>query len=781
MFVDIHNNLRKKCMSNMKRRYTAAAAMMMVMGLCASASAAFDENLNDYTLDTMVVEADAIKNKFGDTITEQSYYRTGGDVKVITREEIEKRHYVDMTEAIKRIPGITFKNPGYRGGEYGAGQYNNTIAINGDDRVIILVDGRRVDNSASQRFGSDSSGKSKSVGVDINQVVNMEAVDKIEVIKGPGASVYGADATGGVINIITRKGSQTNRGTIDIATGSWKKHVYNLSYSGSAGDDNSWHYFVSATRQMSGDSKYHDNLTGKDYDYVGTRYKEENVNVRVDKDFNEKQNLRIWYNHQNGKDGYPISTRDNRYWTQEGWDATIDRYYNQNLAGATNNPGYRNWFALDALGGAYNANNNNDIDISYTFDKDNGMESFIRVYQQKHTYWGGRDYSIPFEGGEGFPGNPNFNEWLSTHKQDSTGVTRYHKEKNRGVELQYGKSVGVNDLLMSVTYDKSNYDKKSLSRSTKLWETGTTERSSVLGYIQDKIHINDKWDVTPALRYSHYSSFTSNVKDRKGSLVKYNDKGDSTTITPTINTQYAFDDTMSAYLGWTKVYRPIKPDSLTVETPNGGKLKDEEGNVWTLGLRKDLDDKTSIAVHYDFTDMSNAVTGYSVRRKGETDFTSKSVNAKETKKSFNLTVDHNFDENWSLGLAYTYLKDEWKAKDGMEFDPEINVEEGNVNALINSLRPKNHYIANLSFEKGRWYSGLLANWYTGMNTTAFTTNRALILDWNVNYEVNKDLTAYVSVNNLTNQGYETYFNNWSGVGSFGMSGRAIMVGMKYSF
>lgn len=93
----------------MKRRYTAAAAMMMVMGLCASASAAFDENLNDYTLDAMVVEADAVKNKFGDTITEQSYYRTGGDVKVITREEIEKRHYVDMTEAIKRIPGITFK------------------------------------------------------------------------------------------------------------------------------------------------------------------------------------------------------------------------------------------------------------------------------------------------------------------------------------------------------------------------------------------------------------------------------------------------------------------------------------------------------------------------------------------------------------------------------------------------------------------------------------------------------------------------------------------------
>lgn len=54
-----------------------------------TAYAAFDENLNTYTLDAVIVNADRTKNQFGDTITEQSYYRTGGDVKVITREEIE--------------------------------------------------------------------------------------------------------------------------------------------------------------------------------------------------------------------------------------------------------------------------------------------------------------------------------------------------------------------------------------------------------------------------------------------------------------------------------------------------------------------------------------------------------------------------------------------------------------------------------------------------------------------------------------------------------------------
>lgn len=226
-----------------------------------SVLAAYDENLNTYTLDTVVVNADRTKNQFGDTITEQSYYRTGGDVKVITREEIEKRHYTDVTEAIKRIPGVTFQNPGYRGGEYGYQFYNNGVSINGDTRVVILVDGRRVDNAASGRIDDyGEANGSKSTGVNIDQVTNMENIDKIEVIKGPGASAYGADATGGVINIITRKGGSENKGSIDLATGSWKKHHYAINYSGSAGNDKSWHYFVSANRDMSGDTKYHDSL-----------------------------------------------------------------------------------------------------------------------------------------------------------------------------------------------------------------------------------------------------------------------------------------------------------------------------------------------------------------------------------------------------------------------------------------------------------------------------------------------------------------------------------------
>lgn len=800
----------------MKRRYTAAAAMMMVMGLCASASAAFDENLDDYTLDTMVVEADAVKNKFGDTITEQSYYRTGGDVKVITREEIEKRHYTDVTEAIKRIPGVSFQNCGYRGGEYGFNSYNNSMAINGDTRVIILVDGRRVDNSTSTRFGSTTNGGTRTMA-DLNQIINVEAIDKIEVIKGPGASVYGADATGGVINIITRKGGVENKGTIDLATGSWHKHVYNISYAGSAGDDKSWHYFISANRDMSGDTGYKDGIVGSNGSLGGSKWKEDGVNFRVDKDFNDKQNLKVWYNFKEGKDGYPIAVPNMKYWNEKDWNdiifkATVgqldanNKLVGSTLTGDAKNPGYHNLYALDGqVYGSFSRFKNNDWDVQYTFNKENGMESFIRVYDQNHRY-AHRDKYQWYVNGRGaadaykaaFPNgatNEQLSQWISQNLApfpdgdqekvkewlEKTGgaaqePTSWHEEKNRGVQLQYAKTVGVNDIIASVTYDKAKNFSKRINNATGEITTSHVDRKSTTAYIQDKIHLSDKWDITPSLRYAKYSAFeTTNDKG------KTQGKGDTRLLTPVINTQYMFDDTSSMYFGWTKVFRPLKQgDYTSVDGVFKTPLDDEKGDAWTLGLRKDLSDKTSVAVHYDWTRMSNAIATLPVFVEGEIKNTA--VNAKEDKQSFNLTVDHQFDEHFTLSASYSHMKDKWMAKNGWVLDPSWGYKNpADINTAINSLRPQNHYSLNLSYENGKLYTGLLTNWYTGCSDYAFTNNRFLVLDWNMNYEINKDLTAYVIVSNLTNEAYETSYNSWNGVGSSAMPGRCWMVGMKYTF
>ncbi|MDY6303064.1 MAG: TonB-dependent receptor [Succiniclasticum sp.] len=226
----------------------------------------------------------------------------------------------------------------------------------------------------------------------------------------------------------------------------------------------------------------------------------------------------------------------------------------------------------------------------------------------------------------------------------------------------------------------------------------------------------------------------------------------------------------------------MKARDYSIKTPNGDSLRDEEGNVYTIGIRKDIGDKTNVSVHYDWTDMSNAVTYYSVWDSSAADFANKAVNAREKKKSFNITMDHQFDDHWNLSLAYTYLHDKWQAKDGMQFDPDISLNSNsNVNTMINQLRPANHYTANVSYENGKWYTGLLANWYTGASKEAFTHSRALVLDWNVNYDFRKDMSAYLTITNLTNQAYENAYSAYNGLGAAPQPGRAIMIGMKYKF
>lgn len=799
----------------------AAVIALTTMGGVDQVHAAFDENLNMYTLDAVVVEADRTKNKFGDTITEQSYYRTGGDVKVITREEIEKRHYTDMTEAIKRIPGVTFASPGYRGGQYGYAPYSNSMSINGDSRVVVLIDGRRVDNSASTRFGTSNADGTR-VMVDLNQLISMENVEKIEVIKGPGASIYGADATGGVINIITRQGGEQDVGTIDLSTGSWDKHVYGLTYSGSAGNDKSWKYFISASRQMSGDTKYHDGITDKNYTYKGTHYDEESASIRVDKDLGNDKKLSIFFNHMNGKDGYPLTAPDHRYMNQADWDRIIEEAAKGNT-GDDQNPGYHNMFYLDGLAGSYTAFQNNDLDVKYTFQKDNGMESFIRVYNQNHRYWDMDRYyaskgSIP-DGNGGyneynwilpdgshvpFPGSPEWDEFVKTyeskwHPEGWNDLTGLYVEKNRGIQLQYGKSIGKHDLLGSFTYDRSNV--RTLNNYGPV-SNSDVSRKSILGFIQDKIHVNDKWDITPAVRYSHYSGYSNGTvylrdangdymykKDANGNFilnedgrkipikVNINDSANSTIITPALNTEYEFSDTFSAYAGWTKVYRPVKANDYGVEAVGGGHLEDEKGDAWTLGLRKDLG-STEIGIHYDWTNMSNSITYYPVVLNGNPYYMA--VNANEKKQSFNVTVDQKLGEHWTLGLAYTHMKDKYSAKNGEVFG-NLGTSLDNVNTRINELRPANYYTANLAYDNGKWYSGLLVNYYTGMNTSAFTSRHALVLDWNLNYEVNTNLTTYLTVTNLTNEAYENAYSPFNGIGAAPQPGRAFMVGARYKF
>lgn len=332
------------------------------------------------------------------------------------------------------------------------------------------------------------------------------------------------------------------------------------------------------------------------------------------------------------------------------------------------------------------------------------------------------------------------------------------------------------DLITEWTYDKSHY----LNRRANLKDitSSRVERESVLGYIQDKIHINKRWEITPAIRYSHYSDMAQSSSTGTSSHA-----GSSTnTFTPSISTQFAIDDTSSIYASYSKVYRPLRVGDYT---RNNGKinagLKNEKGDVWAFGYRKHWGDTDSFSIHYDYTRMSNAVNRYSIWDPSAQDFNLKYINAKETKKSFNMTASHKFDSHWTLSANYSHALDHWKAKNGMEFDPDLSWADGNVNSVINKLRPQNTYTAILTYDNGKFNTSLLCNYYTGLNRMAYTSNRFLVMDWTANYDINSNWSVYGSVTNLTNEAWENTYTAYLGMGAWPQPGRAFMIGTKYKF
>ncbi|MEZ2721187.1 ligand-gated channel protein [Paenalcaligenes hominis] len=120
-------------------------------------------------------------------------------ISVIPREELEKKAYRDVTDALRDVPGVVVTGGGS----------SSDISIRGmaAGYTLILIDGKRV-NSRETRPNSDNA------GIEQGWLPPIEAIDRIEVVRGPMSSLYGSEAMGGVVNIITRKIADTWTGSL---------------------------------------------------------------------------------------------------------------------------------------------------------------------------------------------------------------------------------------------------------------------------------------------------------------------------------------------------------------------------------------------------------------------------------------------------------------------------------------------------------------------------------------------------------------------------------------
>ncbi len=147
--------------------------------------------------------------------TTQSIKNTTSNVAVITAEEIEENGYQTVAEAISHVPGISITNNG------GFGKVTS-IFLRGmkTEKILVLLDGVTLNNPSSTD------------GQAFFEHISLDNIEQIEIIKGGVSSIWGADASAGVINIITKKAKDGIHGNASISYGSYntKKITSSLSY-----------------------------------------------------------------------------------------------------------------------------------------------------------------------------------------------------------------------------------------------------------------------------------------------------------------------------------------------------------------------------------------------------------------------------------------------------------------------------------------------------------------------------------------------------------------------
>jgi outer membrane receptor for ferrienterochelin and colicins len=173
----------------------------LAIAIAALTVASAPAQAQEATLGTVVVTAAS---------HEQDVKDAPASISVITREELDKKPYANLREVLSGLEGVSVVG-------YSASETDIMIRGMPAEYTLFLVDGKRQGTRETMNRGTS--------GVQSNLLPPLAAIERIEVVRGPMSSLYGSDAIGGVINIITRKVPERWGASVSLG-GVWQEHAY---------------------------------------------------------------------------------------------------------------------------------------------------------------------------------------------------------------------------------------------------------------------------------------------------------------------------------------------------------------------------------------------------------------------------------------------------------------------------------------------------------------------------------------------------------------------------
>ena len=523
------------------------------------------EDLSSYDMGETVVTA---------TRTKLEEKKVPMTTKVVSSEEIKKLGAYNVRDALKTVTGLNVMEAGMTG---------NQVSIRGmgTQSTLIMLDGRRM--------AGEDSGSTMNV-YELNRI-NLADVDRIEIIRGSGSALYGSDAMGGVINIITKKNKEAG-GYAGTKLGSRESSIYGGISSGKMG-------------KLSLDMNYNLTEVRKDDDegdtnmYGPRRYFDFNGNY----EFNDHSGLEFGASfmkeqYRQFSAGDPKArSASARYDMTEWYDNNRQDYHVK----------------------YYGFDNKNDWELQTYYNR-LGKESRKRIPQSWQDFDHSKYSTLAFEGKNTY--RPNKSHTI-------TYGAEYRKQKAGGTRLGAGsyKLRTENYLGMDKPYSSASI-------------------SSYGAYVQDEWQLTDKLFFVPSIRFDHHSSFGSEWSPRAGLTYDLSKNA-------RIKTNYGFGyRAPSIFELYSHMDRNM--GRMQVQVWGNENLQPEKSRTFDIGLEAEKGKATG-KLTYFHNKISNLITSDFLGRFGRAVRYQYVNIHKATMDGLEAEVGYNFDKHWSAKASYTYL------------------------------------------------------------------------------------------------------------------------------
>lgn len=677
---------------------------------------AAEENLQEFSLDTMVVTA---------TRTAMTVKETPSTVEIVDSKKLEQTQAKTLHDALKGALGVNVFND-FQG--------RSNVSIRGSEsrHVLIMVDGKRLGGEAAYNSAN---------AWDVDRI-RMEDVERVEIIRGPAGALYGSDAMGGVINVITKTPDKTTA-DINYEYG-WYEDGKGAGYKGNLylqGAEGNYSYKINAGLNKnrpyldpkgSGDSM---NFYGKQQPLsLNVGYKFDNGNeLSVDfskiKEENQKSTTsttvmmpgKVWqdkvqtiYN-DNKRTDYAITYKgsdDKQDWMFRAYKSVFDKHYkNQNNTRMTmmGRPG--KWTLQDP--------------------KVDTVKRTLSVIEGKDTL--------------------NLSD-----KNKLTAGFEYRKDQSEGTRLKK-PSTSLNGADAHAAFDKADIN-------------------YLAAYVQDEFRPDEKWLIIPSVRFDHSDQFSNKLTSNLAATYNAADDVRIKAVvgqgykTPTVNDLYIFWEMYAANPGGKGQFYVGNPD-----------LKPEKSLSYELSVEKDWGDRSTVHLGVFRSEVKDLISTYWTGKltdddpdlypgvKGDMIMAYKNI-PEATLQGVELYGSHRLGKNIYLNAGYTFLdaKDKTagtRLKDRAKHQVTFGV----------SYQPENIYAWDLSFDL---VSNLGYYFNNGDKSTmgnfVYETKDFTIANIMASRHLNKDTKIYLGIDNISNhQNFGPY--------SDGNLGRLYRVGMEYKF